>query len=125
MAASLPISHRMPRSLVHVLLSLLLLFSQQLAQVHGYSHVDEVREALEQQSVAEQAQQRGGKLPKPLLHQLCSHCAAGAQLAFALPVSIYLFLPVKPAFALFALPRTPAVCLLTVCAFQPRGPPQA
>jgi hypothetical protein len=125
MAASLPISLRMPRSLVHVLLSLLLLFSQQLAQVHVYSHAGEVREALAQQSVSEQVQQGGGKLHKPLLHGLCSHCAAGAQLAFALPVSLYLFLPAELAFALLTAPRTPAVCLLTVCVFQPRGPPQA
>lgn len=115
----------MPRSLVHVLLSLLLLFSQQLAQVHGYTHTDEIREALAQQAVSEQLQQPGGKLHKPLLHGLCSHCAAGAQLAFALPASLYLFLPAELSFALLTAPRTPAVCLLTVCVFQPRGPPQA
>jgi hypothetical protein len=93
----------MPRSLVHLLLSLLLLVSQQLSLGHGYTHWSEFRETLAQSL---EDGQRDGKPLKPGLHDLCGQCAASAQVAFALP-------------------PTAGICLLTECVFQPRGPPRA
>ena len=109
----------MPRSLVHLLLSLLLLVSQQLSLGHGYTHWSEFREAL-----AQQGDSGGGKPQKPGLHDLCGQCAASAQVAFALPTPIRRFVPAELAYATPSLPPTPGICLLTECAFQPRGPPR-
>jgi hypothetical protein len=111
----------MPRSLVHVLLSLLLLVTQQLSLGHGYTHWPELRDTLAQSA----EDQRDGKPQKPGLHDLCGQCAASAQVAFALPTPIRRFVPAELAYAAPALPPTPGICLLTECAFQPRGPPRA
>jgi len=110
----------MSRSLAHVLLSLLLLITQQLSLGHAYTHWAEVRETLAQQLDDGNG---GGKPQKPGLHDLCGQCAASAQVAFALPTPIRQFVPAELAYAAPALPPTPGICLLTECAFQPRGPP--
>ena len=116
----------MPRSLIHGLLSLLLLVSQQLSLAHGYSHWAEVSERLNQvQSQAAAAPDEGGKPSKPGLHDLCGQCAASAQIAHALPNSLRQFVPAELSYAAPALPPTPGICLLTACPFQQRGPPQA
>ena len=117
----------MSRSLVHVLLSLLLLVSQQLSRGHGYTHWSEVDETLVQQTTTSAAadDEGGGKLPKPGLHDLCGQCAASAQIAFALPATLRRFVPAELAYAAQALPATPGICLLAACPFQSRGPPQA
>jgi hypothetical protein len=109
-------------------LSLLLLFTQQLSLLHGVSHTNGSRQAPARALLAQadaQLDASGGKLPKPALHDLCAQCAFGAQLAFALPVAIRLFAPLDLVFARVATPRAPAICLLTRCVFQSRAPPQA
>ncbi|MCS0581766.1 hypothetical protein NX784_09200 [Massilia pinisoli] len=117
----------MPRSLVHVLLSLLLLVSQQLSLGHGYTHWAEVDEALVQQAAAgaDEADDNSGKLPKPALHDLCGQCAASAQIAFALPTTLRRFVPAELAYAAPVVRATPGICLLEACPFQSRAPPQA
>jgi hypothetical protein len=110
----------MSRSLVHVLLSLLLLVSQQLSLGHAYSHWTDVRESLTQQ-----ADDSGGKPSKPVLHEQCGQCAASAQVAFALPPTIRQFIPAELAYAVPSLAKEPGTCLLAVCPFQQRGPPLA
>jgi hypothetical protein len=116
----------MSRSLVHVLLSLLLLVSQQLSLGHGYTHWAEADETLVQQIAADADTGDGNdKLPKPGLHDLCGQCAASAQIAFALPTALRQFVPAELAYAAPALPATPGICLLKACPFQSRGPPQA
>ena len=116
----------MSRSLVHVLLSLLLLVSQQLSLGHGYTHWAEANETLVQQIAADADTDDGtDKLPKPGLHDLCGQCAASAQIAFALPTALRQFVPAELAYAAPALPATPGICLLKACPFQSRGPPQA
>jgi hypothetical protein len=114
----------MSRSLVHVLLSLLLLVSQQLSLGHGYTHWAEIDETLVQQATAG-TDDGSDKLPKPGLHDLCGQCAASAQIAFALPATLRRFVPAKLAYAAPAVPDTPGICLLTTCPFQSRAPPQA
>ncbi|WP_371766866.1 hypothetical protein [Massilia sp.] len=115
----------MSRSLVHVLLSLLLLVSQQLSLAHGYTHWTEADDTLVQQVAADTDDDGTGKLPKPGLHDLCGQCAASAQIAFALPTSLRRFVPAELAYAVPAVPATPGICLLTACPFQSRAPPQA
>jgi hypothetical protein len=114
----------MSRSLVHVLLSLLLLVSQQLSLGHGYTHWAEIDEAIVQQTAAGD-DDGSGKLPKPGLHDLCGQCAASAQIAFALPTTLRQFVPAELAYAAPAVPATPGICLVKACPFQSRGPPQA
>jgi hypothetical protein len=118
----------MSRSLVHVLLSLLLLVTQQLSLGHGYTHWAEIDEALVQQTAAGTDagdNDDSGKLPKPGLHDLCGQCAASAQIAFALPTTLRQFVPAALAYAAPATRDTPGICLLATCPFQSRAPPQA
>jgi hypothetical protein len=118
----------MSRSLVHVLLSLLLLVTQQLSLGHGYTHWAEIDEALVQQATTageDGADDGSGKPPKPGLHDLCGQCAASAQIAFALPATLRQFVPAALAYATPAAPDTPGICLLATCPFQSRAPPQA
>jgi hypothetical protein len=113
----------MSRSLVHLLLSLLLLVSQQLSLGHGYTHWAEIRDTPAQ--TAADGGNGGGKPLKPGLHDLCGQCASSAQVAFALPSAIRRFIPAELAYGAPSLPLTRGVCLQTGCAFQPRGPPRA
>lgn len=113
----------MSRRLVHVVLSLLLLLTQQLSLGHGYTHWSEVQERLSQPSLA--GQDGGGKLPKPVLHDLCGQCAASAQVAFAMPVAIRQFVPAALAYAAPHVTATPGICPLAACPFQSRAPPRA
>jgi hypothetical protein len=116
----------MSRSLVHVLLSLLLLVSQQLSLGHGYSHWTDIRDTLaEQHQSAYDPDGNGGKPNKPGLHEQCGQCAASAQVAFALPATVRQFIPAELAYAVPRLAATPGICLLSACPFQPRGPPRA
>ena len=114
----------MSRSLVHVLLSLLLLVSQQLSLGHAYSHWTDVRESLAQQADGDDGG-NGGKQSKPGLHEQCGQCAASAQVAFALPATVRQFIPAELAYAVPSLAATPGICLLAACPFQQRGPPLA
>ena len=114
----------MSRSLVHVLLSLLLLLTQQLSLGHGYTHWNEVQESLGRQAQAAPGD-GSGKLPKPALHDLCGQCAASAQVAFAMPAAIRQFVPAELAYALPTIAPTPGICLLAACPFQSRAPPRA
>jgi hypothetical protein len=109
----------MSRSLVHVLLSLLLLVSQQLSLGHAYSHWTDVRESIAQQADDD------SRPSKPVLHEQCGQCAASAQVAFALPSALRQFIPAEFAYAVPSLAPTPGICLLAACPFQPRGPPLA
>lgn len=74
----------MSRFFAHVLLSLLLLVSQQMVLQHGVTHWDAFRKELIRQGALEPGQD-GGKPAKPVLHELCAECQAHTQLAFALP----------------------------------------
>jgi hypothetical protein len=112
----------MPRSLVHVLLSLLLLVSQQLSLGHAYSHWSAHSDTAQE---AAQVNQRDGKPFKPGLHEQCGQCASSAQLAFALPATVRQFVPAELAYAAPRLAATPGICLLAACPFQQRGPPRA
>lgn len=114
----------MQRSFVHILLSLLLLLSQQVGTMHGYTHANDFqRGGIER--IAAEAETRSGKPAKGALVDLCVQCAASAQMAFALPTVVRMFLPVDVAFNLQPAPRIPTLCLLTRCVFDSRAPPSA
>jgi hypothetical protein len=115
----------MPRSLTHVLLSLLLLITQQLSLAHGYTHWNEISERIAEAQAVAAAPDGPAKPAKPGLHDLCGQCQASAQIAFALPNTLRQFVPAELAYAVPSLPATPGICLLAECPFQPRGPPQA
>src|SRR5438067_6239581 len=114
----------MSRNVVHVLLSLLLLLTQQLSLGHGYTHWSEVQESLTRQTQGAPGD-GSGKLPKPALHDLCGQCAASAQVAFAMPAAIRRFSPAELAYAAPRIALTPGICLLKACPFQSRAPPRA
>jgi hypothetical protein len=114
----------MSRSLVHVLLSLLLLVSQQLSLGHAYSHWNANWNDA-QESLVQQDGSRDGKPSKPVLHDQCGQCAFSAQVAFALPPTIRQFVPAELAYAAPRLASTPGICQLAACPFQQRGPPRA
>ena len=109
----------MSRSFVHVLLSLLLLLTQQMSLQHAVTHV---AEASTSQATAQVEQRADGK---PALRDLCALCLDGAQLAFAAPPSVHIF--VLPTLA----DDSPVDAIRTgihpqpVHVYQPRGPPQA
>jgi hypothetical protein len=110
----------MKRSLfLRVLLSLLLLVSQQMAVSHAMSHWP---------GAADKAVQAGAKHApsKELAHEAgCAQCFAYAQLASALGSPSYLVpLLAVQAFHI-ASPIPSADCIRTVCVFQPRAPPHA
>jgi hypothetical protein len=115
---------RMSRSLVHVLLSLLLLFSQQLSLGHAYSHWS-AHWKNAQESTAQQGDAGKGRPSRPILHEQCGQCAASAQVAFALPATVRQFVPAELAYAAPRLASTPGICPQAACPFQQRGPPRA
>ena len=109
----------MSRSFVHVLLSLLLLLTQQMSLQHAATHVAEAS------SPQATTQVERGADGKPALRDLCALCLDGAQLAFAAPPSAHVFVP------LALVDGSPAHDVRTgirpqpVHVYQPRGPPQA
>lgn len=115
----------MQRYLTHVLLSLLLLLSQQVGLLHGISHAASLDRSPLAAEVVDAGTTDGSRQPKVALFDLCAQCAASAQVAFALPSVVRLFLPVELAFSLLPAPRTPTLCLLTRCVFLSRAPPSA
>ncbi|MBB3220379.1 hypothetical protein [Pseudoduganella umbonata] len=107
-----------PRVAIQLLLSLLLLVSQQLALAHGYTHVQRI--GTEQL----QGKDDGGQ-QAPAADSLCAQCLSADQLAYGLGVPSYHFrvagngyLPSEETFA-----RPPSA--KAVRAFQPRAPPRA
>ena len=113
------------RFLSHILLSLLLLGSQQMVVQHGFTHWDSVRKELLRVGAPEADQSTRGKPVKPVLHELCPECQANAHLSFALPSAAYYFtlldVDAGPLAARCAEGILPPVLRL----FQPRAPPSS
>jgi hypothetical protein len=123
----------MPRSIVHLLLSLLLLVSQQLALAHGLSHLDLLRQqgsAQQVEGIADgargpQRQDVQGDPDTPALHEFCAECAADSQLDVALPLPDHAFLAPQTVAAPRAARCSEGVRPQVIRPFQPRGPPRA
>jgi hypothetical protein len=110
----------MPRSLVHLLLSLLLLVTQQLALLHATAHAGEGWHPAAGAAVSALAQAEPGTVALP---EWCALCVDGAQVAVALPAPAHRFR--APAQAHDRPPgrRAAVVVRPDAPAFLPRGPP--
>jgi len=123
----------MPRSVVHVLLSLLLLLAQQAALLHVAMDWGGARGAATANANANAAagtadaafRKLPGKLPAGAAHDACALCMDSAQLAFALPLPALVFAPLQLAFGTPAGACDAGIHLAGDCVVQPRGPPQA
>jgi hypothetical protein len=106
------------RSVIRLLLSLLLLMSQQMALSHSVTHW-RMAPAL--------AEQRGGgdaNLSKALAQdQWCDQCLAFAQIAGSVGSDSRAFAPFNPGADAIAAKAERAFCPRTVCAFRSRAPP--
>ncbi|MGV7206448.1 hypothetical protein ACLB1G_01170 [Oxalobacteraceae bacterium A2-2] len=108
---------------MHVLLSLLLLVSQQLAlthaHVHAYVHTEDVGGGWTQAA--------GGHEPsKPkLADHICSHCAASAQLAHAIAGQGYSFTALDVSYGPVRADEVNSASQQSVRGFHARAPPQA
>ena len=89
-----------------LLLCLALLFAQQTAISHTYSHAPVKQAGM---PVADS----------------CADCLAHAQFFSALGSTQSSFATATPSPRDVSLPATPHQCIVTVCMFQPRAPPQA
>ena len=109
------------QAIVRILLSLLLLASQQMASMHVLSHLSG---AIGTPAVSQPA--ADDRLATVLAQDAsCSHCLAFAQLAVPLGSSAFAFvLPVSGAAAVAAAPAH-AGGARTILAFNSRAPPQA
>jgi hypothetical protein len=112
----------MKRSLfLRVLLSLLLLVSQQMAVSHAMSHWTGTADKSAHVQVDSKH-----KPSKGLDHELgCSQCFAYAQMESAIGTSAYALPVVDVRPVHLALLVSSADCIRTVCVFQSRAPPQA
>ncbi len=108
----------MSRSFVHVLLSLLLLLTQQMSLQHAATHL---AEAVSPQAAGQVEQGADGK---PALRDLCALCLDGAQLAFAAPPPAHVFVPPALADDSPVVPVRTGIRPQPVHVYQPRGPPQ-
>lgn len=121
----------MPRSIVHLLLSLLLLVSQQLALAHAVSHLDGLRQQGAAQAAAgggahgPQRQDVQGDPDTPALHEFCAECAADAQFDVALPLPEHAFPALQAVAATAAARCSNGVRPRAIRPFQPRGPPSS
>jgi hypothetical protein len=108
----------MTRRLIgRLLLSLVLLSSQQMAMAHNILHLLGARSLTSEGA---------GNPSKSLLkHQTCADCLAYAQFFSALGSAQRTVAAVNPVTLRLAVPVTPENCIVTVCVFQSRAPPQA
>jgi hypothetical protein len=108
------------RSFLSILLSLVLLVSQQMAMTHVLGHWN-ASIAAAQSSATD-----GGvnTAPKSLAHgSSCAHCSGYAQLGFALGTTWNAHLASSTSYAQYAAAETPAACARSACGFLSRAPP--
>lgn len=112
----------MSRSIVHVLLSVLLLLAQQATTLHVATDWGGAQLATKAQA----APAAGTSDPaNPAPHGGCALCMDSAQLAFALPLPVSGFLPLTLSFDAPPGPGGTGVRLPERWNVQPRAPPQA
>ena len=105
------------RLIGRLLLAFALLWSQQAARSHTLSHLLQSGPATTDAA---------GKPAKSLLKdQSCAECLAHAQFFSALGSAQRSLVATKPALLRLVVLATPNDCILTVCMFQSRAPPQA
>jgi hypothetical protein len=111
------------RTLIRVMLSLLLLLSQQMALSHAVTHWAGSRDAPARIHTAAAHRHDGGISSAFAQDQTCGHCLAFAQIAGAIGSPTRSFAADGTAtFAPAACASQPA-CARTTCVFQSRAPP--
>jgi hypothetical protein len=111
-------------AVIRVLLSLLLLVSQQMAMSHVISHWAGSREAAA--FVQQQEEEDDSGLSESIAKdQSCHQCLALAQLAAALGNTPRYFAAADTVSRAAVATATQPVCGRPVCGFQSRAPPQA
>jgi hypothetical protein len=108
------------RSVIRVLLSLLLLVSQQMAMSHVIAHWNGQRIASAQQ---QEASRDDGVSKAFAKDQLCDQCLAFAQIASAVGSNTRSFAPPAPATGAVACAAWRSAPARSVCPFQSRAPP--
>ena len=109
------------RFLFRVLLSLLLLVSQQIAAAHVISHLhgSSGRPVAQKNNV-------GKELAQALAQdQACNQCLAFAQLSGPLGSKQLSFALPDPITSTLVRQASHPACARTICPFEPRGPPSA
>lgn len=114
-------------AIIRVLLSLLLLVSQQMAMSHVISHWAGSRgaTAFVQQQDEEDAEDDSGLSESIAKDPSCHQCLAFAQLAAALGNTPRHFVAADTVSRAGAATATQPDCARPVCGFQSRAPPQA
>lgn len=108
------------RSVIRLLLSLLLLMSQQMALSHAVTHWS----GRMVPSVAAQPASGDGSLSKSFAQdQWCDQCLAFAQIAGSVGSDTRAFAPFNPGADAIAATAERAFRPRTVCAFRSRAPP--
>ncbi|MYM28514.1 hypothetical protein GTP58_09285 [Duganella sp. CY15W] len=107
--------------IVHVLLALLLLLTQQVGVTHVYTHWLGAEQQNFQLTDADQAEHR----KRVAVHKVCAECVSVAQIAAAITASPLTLAISTLSTGPVAMPATLAACERTTCAFQPRAPPLA
>jgi hypothetical protein len=105
-----------------VVLSLLLLLSQQMASAHALSHLAGKIGDVQQLHIAADD---GEASSAAALDQGCNQCLGFAQLAGPLASTYRAFVAGDAAAVMVAARAVQAICARTVCVFQSRAPPQA
>lgn len=109
------------RSILSILLSLVLLVSQQMAMTHVLGHWNASIAAAQSATATD-----GGvnTAPKSLAHgSSCAHCSGYAQLGFALGTTWNAQLASSTTYAHYAVAETPVACARSACGFLSRAPP--
>ena len=108
------------RSVIRLLLSLLLLMSQQMALSHAVTHWSGRMAPV----VAQQHAGGDGSLSKTLAQdQWCDQCLAFAQIAGSVGSDTRAFAPFNPGADAIALTTERVFCPRTACVFRSRAPP--
>ena len=110
------------RPIVTVLLSLLLVLTQQMAFTHALSHWTANRSADVVQLTA-QPDDDSGVSKAQSFDQSCEQCLAFAQIGTPIEVSIYSFPVAREPVSITALKPAAALCPRAVCVFHSRAPP--
>lgn len=107
------------RAIVYLLLSLLLVLSQQMGIAHALTHWSSQRTALTAGATSDAAPSKTGAA----VDQSCDQCLAFAQIGTAVDTGFYSFpLSRDNATAVYAT-VAPQPCRRTVCVFHSRAPP--
>lgn len=113
------------RNFFHVLLSLLLVFSQQMGYSHALSHASAATAAV--QAAVQAAEPADDEVSTGItklgLDHSCAQCMAFAQIASAVDSRFHSFPLAFNSSVAVAFAPAPLDCQRTICGFRSRAPP--